>query len=193
MLSAVYPEVQWQTGRFLNQPARQTVKKGVPEGGTWQRHVTKYSSLSLPSSPPFSLDDTIWTAAYWKDVENQKAAVARVAKTLGIKEASEWYSVTARQFKQAGGRSLLELCYNNSLCHLLTTLYPTHEWHPWLFANIPDGTEYKRRRERKAVFSDSCHSSYFFLFALFWLENKNQVIGLTTITWLSLCDGLNRS
>lgn len=30
--------------------------------------------------------------------------------------------------------------YNNSLLMMLRSLYPTHNWQPWRFANVPKGT-----------------------------------------------------
>jgi len=75
---------------------------------------------------------------YWDSIENQKRFMVDLATVLGFDESDydRWYSVRVKDFAENGGTTLL-IRYGNSIYTLLTSLYPEHEWLPWMFAAVP--------------------------------------------------------
>jgi hypothetical protein len=74
---------------------------------------------------------------FWEDVNNQRRFMEWAGKQLNIKEMSDWYKVTTKDFVAVGGSGLVTHKYNNSLSLLLSKLYPHYQWLPWKFKLVP--------------------------------------------------------
>ena len=87
------------------------------------------------------------THNYWENIENQRKFMEWAGKQLGYKEMDDWYKMTGKvnvficcylllqDICDLGGTSLYIL-YNNSPTHLLTSVFPEHNWQPWKFSKI---------------------------------------------------------
>lgn len=58
---------------------------------------------------------------------------------LGLKVWSDWYRVSHTDFKANRGHPLLQF-YDNSICTLLSSLYPEYKWSPSKFCSLSPGT-----------------------------------------------------
>jgi hypothetical protein len=59
---------------------------------------------------------------YWKDVNNQRQVMDRLAETFGIKRPEDWYTISTQQVIENGGRSVIRR-YGMSLTQALSALY----------------------------------------------------------------------
>ena len=74
----------------------------------------------------------------WKqNVDNPREFLEKMAGKLNIKEMSDWYKITQKDFSAIEGGSLLRSKYNGSISLLLSTAYPEYEWLPWKFVQAP--------------------------------------------------------
>eukprot|EP01122_Echinamoeba_exundans_P006579 TRINITY_DN1880_c0_g1_i1.p2 TRINITY_DN1880_c0_g1~~TRINITY_DN1880_c0_g1_i1.p2 ORF type:complete len:134 (+),score=21.42 TRINITY_DN1880_c0_g1_i1:740-1141(+) len=48
-----------------------------------------------------------------------------------------WYSVPSQDVAAAGGVALLNKYYDGKLSQALISVYPSHKWKPWRFAQVP--------------------------------------------------------
>eukprot|EP00026_Physarum_polycephalum_P009957 Phypoly_transcript_10098.p1 GENE.Phypoly_transcript_10098~~Phypoly_transcript_10098.p1 ORF type:complete len:437 (+),score=59.46 Phypoly_transcript_10098:103-1311(+) len=76
----------------------------------------------------------------WDSVETRREFVLYLAHKLGKKTMEEWYSFTTRDFKNHGGRALVDM-YKDFPQALLTSLFPSHRWEPWKFKRAHFTTE----------------------------------------------------
>lgn len=68
---------------------------------------------------------------------------------MNIKSFQDWYSISHLDVASQGGATLFEklvefsfiflpLCRYASLYHVLKSVYPEHDWKPWLFSKSSD-------------------------------------------------------
>ena len=74
---------------------------------------------------------------FWNSIENQKAFMTHLGKTLGIKEGDYegWYKVTVKDIVGNGGKGIL-VYHNGSPSSLIAELFPEHDWKIWKFSSI---------------------------------------------------------
>jgi len=75
---------------------------------------------------------------FWDSVENQRRFIEWLGHEMGVRCWDDWYRVTERNVKQHGGDGLLTR-YDYSLLGILSSLFPEHDWKPWLFGRTPKG------------------------------------------------------
>eukprot|EP01122_Echinamoeba_exundans_P002218 TRINITY_DN12180_c0_g1_i1.p1 TRINITY_DN12180_c0_g1~~TRINITY_DN12180_c0_g1_i1.p1 ORF type:complete len:350 (-),score=32.11 TRINITY_DN12180_c0_g1_i1:5-1054(-) len=75
-----------------------------------------------------------------------------ISEKLGFKENMEgWYSVTAKQVRDAGAITILTNYYNTSLSSMLKTVYRDHNWQDWRFRKAPQGCWDDLENQRMAL------------------------------------------
>jgi hypothetical protein len=72
---------------------------------------------------------------YWTDESNQRAALEKLGRKLGVKELDDWYSVSSEKVHTE--LSFIGNYYNGSLFNALKSLYPHHSWDRFRFSNVP--------------------------------------------------------
>jgi len=86
---------------------------------------------------------------FWDSVENQRRFIEWLGGEMGVRRWQDWYRVTERDFKRHGGDSLLTR-YNYSLLVIFSSLFPEHDWKPWLFTRVP--ANYWKRPENRRLY-----------------------------------------
>lgn len=76
---------------------------------------------------------------FWDERENQRRFGDWLGKQLGIKELGDWYNVTSADVISRGGAVLMDQ-YAESLSHMLSAIYPNHEWQVWMFSQVSRGS-----------------------------------------------------
>ncbi len=70
----------------------------------------------------------------WKDnPTTHKKYFDWISNQLNISHLDDWYAVKLEQVYKRGGYKLLEECYGGSLMRALRSLYPDHDWKPWVY------------------------------------------------------------
>jgi hypothetical protein len=69
---------------------------------------------------------------FWESIENQKWYMEWLFKQLGYQNEDDWYKITAQDFFDNQGNTLLNY-YNHSPYQTIKSLYPEKEWLPWKF------------------------------------------------------------
>jgi hypothetical protein len=87
---------------------------------------------------------------YWKDENNQREALERVGKRLGVKELDDWYRVSSLELSNSKLSFMLPF-YNNSIYKALKKLYPQHEWNPLKFMHVPKGVWKVKKVQKDAL------------------------------------------
>ncbi len=75
---------------------------------------------------------------FWDVPANQLRFVEWLGHEMGVCHWQDWYRVTETDVKQNGGDCLLTR-YNYSLLRIFSSLFPEHDWKPWLFRWTPRG------------------------------------------------------
>jgi hypothetical protein len=75
---------------------------------------------------------------FWKDSKNQRQYVDWLGAHLGIQQMEGWYQVTYEIVSKNHGNAIL-MEHKYSLIKMLSSVYPDHVWHPWLFRQVPAG------------------------------------------------------
>src|SRR5688572_7922102 len=75
---------------------------------------------------------------FWSKIENQKAYIQWLEQQLNINKKEDWYHVTTKQIYQNDG-TLLTVYYNGSIFTMLQHIYPTFQFLPWKFDQVPKG------------------------------------------------------
>jgi len=76
-------------------------------------------------------------ASFWKKEENRKEYIDWLGRNLEVKEMSGWYNVTLSNTvlsSYSPTTTIFLKHYDNSLVKAIVTLYPSHDWLPWLFS-----------------------------------------------------------
>ena len=68
----------------------------------------------------------------WNKMENQREFMEFLASQKGFRVMSDWYAVTPDDITKMGGYPLI-VRYHWSCFKLLASIYPYHNWKPWLF------------------------------------------------------------
>jgi hypothetical protein len=84
-----------------------------------------------------------------KHMDN-KTTLDAISAKLGIKQQSDWYSISRAQVIRLGGEDLLS-CYKNSLSTMLSTLYPQFIWNPLSFTSVPRSFWRNHSNQRKLM------------------------------------------
>ena len=69
---------------------------------------------------------------YWTEMKNQRVFMETFAKQLNILQPDDWYRVTAQDFVNHKGRSILAL-YNDSPSKAITSILPELNLQLWKF------------------------------------------------------------
>ncbi len=107
----------------------------------WDWQSARYADLSCPEW----LDKRV-PQGFWDDLENHRRYITWLGQKLKITKLDDWYCVTTRDFQKNRGYSLINQYGGSS--HVITKLFPSHDWKPWMFRTAPSG---------------------------FWLERENRV------------------
>jgi len=75
---------------------------------------------------------------FWSSQENQMKYMEWLGGVLKIKKMDDWYGVTKESFTSNNGTRLLKL-HRNSPSEVLISLFPKHDWKPWMFEIAPHG------------------------------------------------------
>lgn len=84
---------------------------------------------------------------FWKKRECRKRYMDFLAKQLGVRKPSDWYSVTRRDFYENAGGALLHQIPGHSPLAALREYLPDEDWLEWRFARVPNGF-WKERKNR---------------------------------------------
>jgi hypothetical protein len=76
---------------------------------------------------------------FWKNLENQRRYFDWLGKRIGVENMQDWYKVQKAHFRENSGAGLLASHYNDSIRDALKTVYPEHEWFPWMFSHVSRG------------------------------------------------------
>jgi hypothetical protein len=94
------------------------------------------------------------TKGYWDDISHQRAFFERLARTLKVKSADDWYDVKGSEVMKRGGSGILSK-YDNSLYTALKSIYPEYQLQPWRFNITPKGFwEHSALDNQKAFLDD---------------------------------------
>ena len=78
--------------------------------------------------------------ANWTIPQNQRDFFDHLGRQLGYKSLDDFYKLSIDDVRNHGGKILLDILFDGSIHHALQSIYPEHEWYPWLFPqNVPTG------------------------------------------------------
>lgn len=118
-LQSIYPEHNWELGKFKNKPMRLCKSK-----------IQMLFSKNTPIK---------WETMFWKKKENHRKFFDWLMVQLGYKSMDEWYNVTQADIHNNGGHGLLKSYYNGSPSSALQSVYSEHDWMLWKFKVLPHG------------------------------------------------------
>lgn len=72
-----------------------------------------------------------------------------LGNTLGYKTIEDWYQITAKDFINNGGSSLLHK--EGSIQKIIEKMFPDKEWLPWKFSSLNMGFWANKEQVRKYV------------------------------------------
>jgi hypothetical protein len=87
---------------------------------------------------------------YWNDIANQRNALDRIGKELGVQKMDDWYKITSKQVKKTKAAFIVKY-YNGSLIEALKKIYPEHNWDPLQFAKLPQSYWDDELNQKKAL------------------------------------------
>lgn len=82
----------------------------------------------------------------FEDQSKRKQYVDWLHTELQYKSLNDWYNVTYLDFEKNGGNTLVN--YMGDIGRLLADLYPTEDWKPWKFKQIPRGSWRSKKLQR---------------------------------------------
>jgi hypothetical protein len=91
---------------------------------------------------------------FWKNRNNQKELFEHLATTMKHTQWEDWYSVKYDDLVFHGASGVVSRQYQGSLHKALTSIFPEHEWLPWLFSTLP--RNYWSNIENQRSFFDWC-------------------------------------
>ena len=77
------------------------------------------------------------SSGYWSVRSNQIKFIRNLEEKFNIQEKEDWYKITARNIKSAGGGTLLFRYYANSPTKMIKNLVSNHEWDTTRFKSVP--------------------------------------------------------
>jgi hypothetical protein len=87
---------------------------------------------------------------FWSSSQHRRNFVDDFARTIGVSNLDQWYSLTSDRFKQTKLASMLTVT-KLSLPHAIMDVYPEHEWEPWRFNRLP-GSWWESKEHRRQYF-----------------------------------------
>lgn len=87
---------------------------------------------------------------FWEVAANRRRFVAWLGRELGVRHWEDWYAVTNKDFVRHRGMTLLNR-YGSSIPLLLSSLFPEHDWKPWLFEETPNNFWVSRANRRRYI------------------------------------------
>lgn len=75
---------------------------------------------------------------FWDSLENQWRFLEWLGREMGVRRLEDWYRVTIKDVARHGGDRLLSR-YGYCLLPIMSSLYPEHDWKPWLYTRVPVG------------------------------------------------------
>ena len=106
---------------------------------------------------------------FWDDMENRRTYLDWLGEVLGYKCLDDWYGISASDFRNNFGASLLFKIHDGSPARVVIENYPEKNWIVWNFSKVPQRywEDIEKRRE-----------------AIFWMKEK---IGLKSLEdWYSV-------
>jgi len=85
---------------------------------------------------------------FWLKKENQRKYMEWLGEVLDFKEMDDWYNVSEDSFRLNLGKEILSL-YLFAPSKVVMTLFPEHDWKPWMFKVIPRGFWTKKENQKK--------------------------------------------
>jgi len=73
---------------------------------------------------------------YWSNYQNIKNYMEWISAELKINHLSDWYQYSGLNIVEKNGKGLINK-FDGSLYLLLSSVYPSFDWKPWLFASPP--------------------------------------------------------
>ncbi len=73
---------------------------------------------------------------YWHDLNNCKKYVRWFEEQSGFKSIKDWYRIQQDDVYALNGHGLMDH-FACSVIQLVSTVYPNHDWKPWLFSQVP--------------------------------------------------------
>jgi len=112
--------------------------------------VLAYHSSSLPRAvtelyPSHQWHPWKFTKAprgFWQDGESRRMYLDWLGTELGFTDYEDWYRITADDFRDNHGRSLLAFPpsgYGGDVSGIVTDNFPEYDWKLWLFNKTPRG------------------------------------------------------
>ena len=76
---------------------------------------------------------------YWVSLKNRRRYMDWLGVKLDYTNAEDWYNVTANDFHNNFGHSMIARYYNNCYQRAVMDIYSEFCWCAWLFESVPDG------------------------------------------------------
>lgn len=87
---------------------------------------------------------------FWDSHDNRIRYLAWLGGQLGFRDYDDWYRVTAKDFRQHRGSTLLRR-FGGSPATIIKAHFPNHDWKEWLFRSIPTGFWHQRVNRKRYV------------------------------------------
>ena len=98
---------------------------------------------------PWLIDGRRVADGYWNSKENRVEYLKWLEDKLDFSEPDDWYSISHSDFVENKGDSIYRHVYNQDRLAIVTELYPTIDWKPWLFKRMPIRTWDDEKNIRK--------------------------------------------
>ncbi len=76
---------------------------------------------------------------FWASLKNRRRYMDWLGDRLGYSKIEDWYSVTATDFHDNFGHSMISRYYSNCYQRAVMDIYSEFNWCAWLFESVPDG------------------------------------------------------
>lgn len=87
---------------------------------------------------------------FYSSIENQKLFFDWAGKKLSILHRDSWYRIPTQRLCDLGGEPLMKK-HSYSMHRAMSTVYPDHEWLPWLFVPISSGLWNSAQVQRRFI------------------------------------------
>eukprot|EP01114_Cavostelium_apophysatum_P001053 TRINITY_DN10906_c0_g1_i2.p1 TRINITY_DN10906_c0_g1~~TRINITY_DN10906_c0_g1_i2.p1 ORF type:complete len:163 (+),score=24.26 TRINITY_DN10906_c0_g1_i2:58-546(+) len=90
---------------------------------------------------------------YWKNRQNRRDFLDKIAQKRKLSGHEDWYRITARDIEEFQGGSGFLKCFDESTVKAITSVYPEHSWKVWKFHQVPKGFWSDRSNQRHFLLS----------------------------------------